>query len=282
MEFADGLLHGIPLRPLLFEIVMKDGINVVWLEYRHLRVSARNNYDTTKTLLIFKLHMGIRFYCPNGHKLNVKEKLAGKRGICPHCQVRLLIPHKSTRSSSREERAKQDKLVAGAGGNPNNFDVFADNPSAKIALFDHFTKTPPDAGQSPTKSTVAASVPASAFDDPDVIWYVQFPDGQRFGPATLPIIQAWVKERRISPTMLVWREGWPDWLEAGLVFPEIVRMFQKSRPKKSKYPSDDPNNRLDDQRLDTGDSHGLSTPMITAIVLTILILGAVLFYLLKP
>ena len=26
--------------------------------------------------------MGIRFYCPNGHKLNVKEFQAGRRGIC--------------------------------------------------------------------------------------------------------------------------------------------------------------------------------------------------------
>jgi hypothetical protein len=36
--------------------------------------------------------MGIRFSCPNGHKLNVKEHLAGKRGICPECGVRVVIP----------------------------------------------------------------------------------------------------------------------------------------------------------------------------------------------
>ena len=35
--------------------------------------------------------MGIRFRCPNGHKLNVKEFLAGKRGICPKCGVNLYI-----------------------------------------------------------------------------------------------------------------------------------------------------------------------------------------------
>ena len=39
--------------------------------------------------------MGIRFYCPNGHKLNVKSFLAGKRGICPHCGVRFEIPQQS-------------------------------------------------------------------------------------------------------------------------------------------------------------------------------------------
>jgi hypothetical protein len=36
--------------------------------------------------------MGIRFNCPNGHKLNVKEHLAGKRGICPDCGARVIIP----------------------------------------------------------------------------------------------------------------------------------------------------------------------------------------------
>ncbi len=36
--------------------------------------------------------MGIRFACPNGHKLNVKEHLAGKRGICPSCGAKFTIP----------------------------------------------------------------------------------------------------------------------------------------------------------------------------------------------
>jgi hypothetical protein len=36
--------------------------------------------------------MGIRFSCPNGHKLNVKTFLAGKRGVCPQCGARFIIP----------------------------------------------------------------------------------------------------------------------------------------------------------------------------------------------
>jgi hypothetical protein len=36
--------------------------------------------------------MGIRFNCPNGHKLNVKEFLAGKRGVCPQCGTKFIIP----------------------------------------------------------------------------------------------------------------------------------------------------------------------------------------------
>ena len=52
--------------------------------------------------------MGIRFYCPNGHKLNVKEFQAGRRGICPFCGSRTQIPMQSTRPSGKTRR--------GAGG----------------------------------------------------------------------------------------------------------------------------------------------------------------------
>ena len=37
--------------------------------------------------------MGIRFECGHcGHTLHVKDYLAGKRGVCPHCQGKIDIP----------------------------------------------------------------------------------------------------------------------------------------------------------------------------------------------
>jgi hypothetical protein len=56
--------------------------------------------------------MGIRFYCPNGHKLNVKAFQAGRRGICPYCGAKFLIPSQSTRKSSKEERAARRAFAA--------------------------------------------------------------------------------------------------------------------------------------------------------------------------
>jgi hypothetical protein len=50
--------------------------------------------------------MGIRFYCPNGHKLNVKDFQAGRRGICPYCETRIQIPMESTRLSRKELRRR--------------------------------------------------------------------------------------------------------------------------------------------------------------------------------
>jgi len=51
--------------------------------------------------------MGIRFYCPNGHKLHVKAFQAGMRGICPYCGAKVLIPLHSTRPSTKELKARR-------------------------------------------------------------------------------------------------------------------------------------------------------------------------------
>jgi len=47
--------------------------------------------------------MGIRFYCPNGHKLNVKSFQAGRVGICPYCGAKVQIQTQSTRKSSKDD-----------------------------------------------------------------------------------------------------------------------------------------------------------------------------------
>jgi hypothetical protein len=39
--------------------------------------------------------MGIKFHCANGHKIHVKAFLAGHRGVCPKCGVKVDIPHQS-------------------------------------------------------------------------------------------------------------------------------------------------------------------------------------------
>ena len=42
--------------------------------------------------------MGIRVECPNGHVFKVKDKYAGKKGLCPHCknQVQVVVPDATT------------------------------------------------------------------------------------------------------------------------------------------------------------------------------------------
>jgi hypothetical protein len=39
--------------------------------------------------------MGIVAFCPRGHRVKVKDYLAGRKGICPECGVSFRIPRES-------------------------------------------------------------------------------------------------------------------------------------------------------------------------------------------
>ncbi len=43
--------------------------------------------------------MGIRVECPNGHVFKVKDKYAGKKGVCPHCDGKVVVHVPTTVSS---------------------------------------------------------------------------------------------------------------------------------------------------------------------------------------
>ncbi len=53
--------------------------------------------------------MGIRCWCPNGHKLNIKAFQAGKRGICPYCGARFTIPLESIRKPGMGDRLPEPR-----------------------------------------------------------------------------------------------------------------------------------------------------------------------------
>jgi len=36
--------------------------------------------------------MSIEVTCPNGHRLKIKEKYAGKQGTCPVCRAPVCVP----------------------------------------------------------------------------------------------------------------------------------------------------------------------------------------------
>ncbi|MDO5580984.1 MAG: DUF4339 domain-containing protein [Planctomycetia bacterium] len=222
--------------------------------------------------------MGIRFFCPKGHKLNVKAELAGKIGICPKCGEKMMIPLVSTRdpgekkSSDQENRAVKSLDVVGNPG-PEGFTMEAtdlggsavDNELSNLQSHylvesplgdDHFENEEKSVGvvqvSSDTDSEQQIPQTSSAKDhvspdpviptpeqapsnqllsDPLVHWYVRSGDNQSYGPASGAIIQSWIKERRIGPSMLVWREGWSTWLEARNVFPELEAVFHSTAPE---------------------------------------------------
>ena len=52
--------------------------------------------------------MGIQVECPNGHVFKVKDKYAGKKGLCPHCegQVIVVVPDALSSIEQNEEFQK--------------------------------------------------------------------------------------------------------------------------------------------------------------------------------
>lgn len=195
--------------------------------------------------------MGIRFYCPNGHKLNVKSFQAGRRGICPFCGAKLEIPTQSTRQSSKAERAAGGgpampamgpamgpdpgpaptqgmmSMAAPAGGvggamasqpvQPLAEPAFSPVPTtAELAAAASFAAAPP--AQAPP---AAGGVIDPLAEAPSVVWYVRPPGGGQFGPASGEVMRSWINDGRVSPDSLVWREGWRDWQEASATFPQL-------------------------------------------------------------
>ena len=144
--------------------------------------------------------MGIRFTCQEcGHRLNVKDHLAGKRGICPKCQAKLDIPPLDAAPSptAAPHQTPLESVTEVAG---------------------------PD--EEPVESVPVAKVIPQMADPiaeaPNATWYAVPPGSStKFGPAQGDLFRQWIVEGRISRDTLIWREGWADWLVAGEVLPQL-------------------------------------------------------------
>ncbi len=198
--------------------------------------------------------MGIRFFCPNGHSLNVRSELAGEIGFCPYCQVRMLIPTESMRQSGErfvegvsktaEARPKKGSESLGREGTPRacatvdgqridnvngsrmDLPVAAsvDSPVGEIIRQVASAGVAGRGGTSREETNDSSEV---VVNDANALWMVSV-RGQEYGPATIEIIQSWINQRRIAPKTLVWRQGWKSWKEAQDVFSEM-KNFSESQ-----------------------------------------------------
>lgn len=168
--------------------------------------------------------MGIKFHCPNGHKLNVKAFLAGKKGVCPKCGTGVRIP--LTSEAGLESDLEEHHAAGGNGSARGGLAAAASSAaaaaSAAVAQGSHgpangagtLLAAPPPAP--PTSAGGGAGDPIS--EAPAAIWYVRPPAGGQYGPARGDVMRSWLTEGRISGDSHVWREGWTDWRTAGDVF----------------------------------------------------------------
>lgn len=193
--------------------------------------------------------MGIRFFCPNGHKLNVKSFLAGKKGVCPHCGARMRIP---LESDPQLKKGSGGAATSGAAPEPDSADVSPSElaagaeggvavgaaSSASSTKTTAPTEAPRASGPAvasrdvglPVGQAVSAPVPVAAAprvadpidEAPNAVWYVRPPTGGQYGPARGDVLRRWLGEGRVTADSYVWREGWADWLTASSVFPSLV------------------------------------------------------------
>ena len=139
--------------------------------------------------------MPIRFQCPNGHKLQVGDELAGKRGACPECGAKVVVPGaaKPPAAMAGEKPAAQPdgppEKQSGASPDHKPDDKPAAKPVAR-----------------PVAKAVAKA-PAAAGD----AWYLRTTTGEQFGPAAAEQFADWIRQQRVGPTSYVWHEGWPEW-----------------------------------------------------------------------
>jgi hypothetical protein len=202
--------------------------------------------------------MGIRFRCPNGHKLNVKEidpatgrRVVGKIGYCPKCGARFRIPPGGQAVAEPSDSSVLDDPSPVTAPDDSAALVPAQGPpearrvggrvggreavvglASPVLASSHATGMSPRADLEKPDAATLPPVPAGAparwpaIDEaPQAIWYVRPPTGGQYGPARGDVMRQWLLEGRVPEDALVWREGWPDWETAGSVFPGLTALF---------------------------------------------------------
>ncbi len=206
--------------------------------------------------------MGIKFLCPNGHKMNVKAFLAGKRGKCPKCGASVRIPQETPASDSGEDllgdaaepnSAPSTAVAVSVAPAPavaapaTSYPVPTVRPVLPVgapaiptvpAMTPGYQPAGPAAlrGPQPISAPVPMGVDPIA-QAPNSIWYVRPPSGGQYGPARGDIMRKWVSEGRVSGDSLVWREGFPEWKSAAQLFPSLAGVGTAATPTAGPPPS---------------------------------------------
>lgn len=175
----------------------------------------------------FQRFVGIRFACHAcGKPLNIKQELAGKRGVCPDCQVRFRIPLADSPTSEPLESDSGSVNVSPVPAGQASPDATGMATHRTVENQDAITA--PVEGKSiassvgETNANSAASAEVTAATTPEsVSWYVRPPSGGQFGPASEEVLHQWLMEGRIVGESLLWRPGWEQWRAAHEVLPGL-------------------------------------------------------------
>lgn len=176
--------------------------------------------------------MGIVAHCPAGHRIKVKDHLAGKKGICPTCGGRFRIPLAETRNG---RRTADDSLPVAAfvSLDPR---LAASLPPA-LLIAEH---SPPRSGSPAGAATAAVDPPADAelvvetVGDPaedvpvsiaeaaSALWCIAMPGGTPSAAMPADAMLEWLCSGEVTGGELVWRSDWSEWRPVAETFPDHV------------------------------------------------------------
>jgi hypothetical protein len=180
-----------------------------------------------------EMQMGIVVFCPSGHRVKVKDELAGRKGVCPECQARFRIPREScpiptarvlgfdaawAASLRRAVILSADHafLTSQSGGlehRPATSPTHTFQEAAPRLASPPAPRLEPDAP--PALHRLLAAEPAAT-------WCIAIRGGEPSAQLTAAEMQAWLGSGRPTGEELVWRSDWADWVAIRLVFPEHV------------------------------------------------------------
>ena len=177
--------------------------------------------------------MGIVAYCPNGHRVKVKDEFAGRKGVCPECQSRFRIPRGEAGGAGGAQRTAGGYPVARvvsldpavAAGLPRAVAVgpTSEPTSEPRGGVPGGQPAPPvavaGAGQGGQPAARRSLHPAVA-ERPELTWSLAVPGGEASVPMSADALQSLLDAGGLTGDELVWREGWADWVSIRLVFPE--------------------------------------------------------------
>jgi len=199
--------------------------------------------------------MGIVAYCPSGHRMKVKDYLAGRKGICPTCGARFRIPVASmasppatvpaTPAVARAQAVVEPAAELTARSIPHDLRITALSGSSAVATV--VSLDPVVAAGLPEVLMLAATVEAGGPADPspaiapqidpdptadleieaedegddDVLfWYHATPGGQPSAALRELEMVSWLDSGQATGREVVWRSDWPGWKPIGEAFPE--------------------------------------------------------------
>jgi len=183
--------------------------------------------------------MGIVCHCPQGHRVKVKDHLAGKRGLCPTCGASMRIPAPLPAGA----RLTGDPQASGAEPQLPLAQFLTLDPvviatlpralpfgtaRATTAVLDEPDAETPQAAEPDADVVLVELLPeapapfhARIADRPDLSWRIAYPGGTASEPVEAATLQDWLSGGQAEGTELVWRTDWRDWLPVRDVFPEF-------------------------------------------------------------